>query len=116
MDPFFYRTPYSYYSPSNYTNMHYRNNRYYGNQRNKFNTDSNMKDENISVDYDSDKKKNNEEKDFRSKSSVVSPVFEIFGIKLYFDDILLISLIFFLYSEGVKDQSLFIALILLLLS
>ena len=43
-------------------------------------------------------------------------IFEIFGIKLYFDDILLISLIFFLYSEGVKDDYLFITLILLLLS
>lgn len=44
------------------------------------------------------------------------PLFEIFGIKLYFDDILLICLIFFLYNEGVQDQYLFIALILLLLS
>lgn len=42
--------------------------------------------------------------------------FEIFGIKLYYDDILLISLIFFLYQEEVKDQYLFIALVLLLLS
>lgn len=42
--------------------------------------------------------------------------FEIFGIKLFFDDILLICLIFFLYNEGVKDQYLFISLILLLLS
>lgn len=43
-------------------------------------------------------------------------VFEIFGIKLFFDDILLICLIFFLYNEGVQDQYLFIALVLLLLS
>lgn len=43
-------------------------------------------------------------------------LFEIFGIKLFFDDILLICLIFFLYNEGVKDQYLFISLILLLLS
>lgn len=43
-------------------------------------------------------------------------IFEIFGIKLYFDDILLICLIFFLYNEGVQDQYLFVALILLLLS
>lgn len=43
-------------------------------------------------------------------------IFKIFGINLYFDDILLISLIFFLYSEGVKDDYLFISLILLLLS
>ena len=43
-------------------------------------------------------------------------VFEIFGIKLHFDDILLICLIFFLYNEGVKDEFLFIVLVLLLLS
>lgn len=42
--------------------------------------------------------------------------FEIMGIKLYFDDILLICLIFFLYSEGVQDEMLFMALVLLLLS
>lgn len=42
--------------------------------------------------------------------------FDIFGIKLYFDDILLISLIFFLYNEGLQDQNLFVCLILLLLS
>ncbi len=44
------------------------------------------------------------------------PLFEILGIKLYFDDVLLICLIFFLYNEGVQDQYLFITLILLLLS
>ena len=42
--------------------------------------------------------------------------FEIFGITLHFDDILLICLLFFLYNEGVQDQLLFISLILLLLS
>ena len=41
---------------------------------------------------------------------------EVMGIKLYFDDLLLICLIFFLYNEGVKDTFLFITLILLLLS
>lgn len=44
------------------------------------------------------------------------PWFDLFGIKLYFDDILIICLLFFLYTEGVQDQSLFIALIMLLLS
>ncbi len=44
------------------------------------------------------------------------PFFEIFGLKLYFDDVLIICLIFFLYQEGVKDEYLFMALILLLLS
>lgn len=42
--------------------------------------------------------------------------FDLFGLKLYNDDIFLIGLIFFLYKEDVKDQYLFIALILLLLS
>lgn len=43
-------------------------------------------------------------------------VFEIFGIKLHSDDILLICLIFFLFKEGVQDEYLFVSLILLLLS
>ena len=42
--------------------------------------------------------------------------FEIFGLKLYFDDLLIIALLFFLYQEEVKDTYLYIALILLLLS
>ncbi len=42
--------------------------------------------------------------------------FELFGLKLHFDDLLLIALLFFLYKEDVKDSYLYIALILLLLS
>ena len=42
--------------------------------------------------------------------------FEILGLKLYFDDILIICILFFLYSEGVKDDNLFLSLLLLLLS
>lgn len=48
-------------------------------------------------------------------SNLEEPILEILGIKLYFDDILIIGLLFFLYSEGVKDDFLFIVLILLLL-
>jgi len=51
----------------------------------------------------------------KSKSSE-DTFFEIFGLKLYYDDILLICLIFFLYQEGVEDEFLLIVLILLLLS
>ena len=42
--------------------------------------------------------------------------FEIFGLKLYFDDIIIICILFFLYNEKVKDDELFICLILLLIS
>lgn len=40
----------------------------------------------------------------------------IFGFKLYFDDLLILALLFFLYKEEIKDESLYIALILLLLT
>lgn len=49
-------------------------------------------------------------------SNLNEPIIEIFGIRLYFDDILILSLLLFLYEEGVKDEMLFICLILLLLS
>ena len=45
-----------------------------------------------------------------------SYLFDLFGLKIYNDDILLVSLIYFLYSEGVKDDGLFLVLVLLLLS
>lgn len=41
---------------------------------------------------------------------------DLFGIKLFFDDVLILSLLFFLYKEEVKDESLFLALVLLLIS
>lgn len=44
------------------------------------------------------------------------PIFNLLGMDLYFDDILLICLIFFLYTEGVNDYLLFFTLVLLLLS
>ena len=40
----------------------------------------------------------------------------LFGLNLYFDDILIISILFFLYSEHVQDEELFLCLVLLLLS
>ncbi len=44
------------------------------------------------------------------------PIIEILGISLYLDDIIILGLLFFLYQEGVKDYTLFLALIMLLLS
>ena len=41
---------------------------------------------------------------------------DLFGIKLYFDDVLILSLLYLLYKEEVKDESLFISLLLLLIS
>lgn len=49
-------------------------------------------------------------------SGEASPIFNLFGLNIYFDDVLLICVIFFLYNENVDDPSLFFALVLLLLS
>ena len=43
-------------------------------------------------------------------------IFEIFGLKVYLDDLLIICILLFLYQEGIQDEYLFICLILLLLS
>lgn len=51
-----------------------------------------------------------------NNDNIQDSFFEIAGIKLFFDDIILICLIIFLYNENVKDQFLFVILILLLLS
>ena len=43
-------------------------------------------------------------------------VLDLFGLHLYFDDVLILGLLFFLYKENVKDEGLFLALIMLLIS
>ena len=53
---------------------------------------------------------------FSGFNDVEQPLLEIMGLKLYLDDIIIIGILFFLYNEGVKDDILFISLILLLLS
>ena len=59
--------------------------------------------------------KDNEKKDSERPESSES-FFEIFGLKLYYDDILILCILFFLYTEKVQDEELFICLILLLLT
>ena len=49
-------------------------------------------------------------------NGVDEPIFEILGMELYLDDILIVGLIIFLYKEGVQDEMLFIILIMLLLN
>lgn len=51
-----------------------------------------------------------------NSSSKEFPLLTLLGINLYFDDVLLICIIFFLYNEKVNDPYLFFSLILLLLS
>lgn len=45
-----------------------------------------------------------------------APLFNILGISIHFDDLLLICVIFFLYNEKIEDNYLLLSLVLLLLS
>lgn len=70
---------------------------------------------NMTVNCENTNSNNFNEKNKSNKSND-DYLFDLFGLKIYNDDILLVSLIYFLYSEGVKDDGLFLVLILLLLS
>lgn len=91
--------------------------RYYNYQRNS----NNIPNHSVSNNEDYDNKNRvisqpNETVIIESSKDSSEPCLDIFGIHLYFDDILIICLLFFLYQENVNDQLLFVALLLLLLS
>ena len=69
---------------------------------------------NINATTFSDSKEKDEKKNSESKDSEY--FFELFGMKLYFDDVLIICILLFLYNEQVHDQELFLCLVLLLIS
>lgn len=116
MPPLFNNYSYRLYPPFSYRNPGYVNNRYAYNFRDG-------KHNEIQNDHaDNALKKSkyiespNDSSNRGKLNNKAEPIFEIFGIRLFFDDILIIFLIFFLYNEGIQDTQLFIALILLLLS
>lgn len=113
--PSFY--PYPRYHSNIYrkTNIPYNNSSYLDNPKEKIEKNSFSKKSKNS-NPSATKISNPQNKKISESSDEEKPFFNLFGISLYFDDILLICLIFFLYQEGVKDQNLFLALILLLLS
>lgn len=109
--PHFYPRPYYNYPQNNARNVNNSNsakrNTAYNNANHHHNNEKGSHNHNISRQEDNMNHKTEKKDDI---------IFEVFGIKLHYDDILLICLIFFLYNEGIKDEFLFIALVLLLLS
>ena len=97
--------------PTSYTNKNYK--KYYTTESYDINNKYSKTEYKKNIPYNTQYINTQKKIPPKSNNDVI---FEIFGIKLYFDDILLICLIFFLYNEGVQDQYLFIALVLLLLS
>ena len=89
------------YSPNNKQAYSYKNTTFNSNSLNNYNNNNIKKD-------------NNNEK--IKKETKQSPFLTLFGISLYFDDILLICVILFLYSEDIDDSYLMLVLLLLLMS
>jgi len=50
------------------------------------------------------------------KDNHEEPLFELLGIQIYLDDIIILALLFLLYQEGVEDQMLYLTLVMLLFS
>lgn len=110
----FYNRPY-YYTQNRYVNSPYFTAR---NRKQSYSSEniSKMKQEQDNKSRIKNDTSQKESKYIKKIINVEAPIFEIFGLKLFFDDILIIALIFFLYNEGVRDNLLFISLILILLS
>lgn len=129
----FFSLPYN-----NYYNYYSRYNNYLKSNTNNKETENIETRENIKINEDKPTLENNtqtlaDELKHENRSSKYSysgpvrfnfdffsdsekPIIEIMGIKLYLDDLIILGLLFFLYQEGVKDEMLFIVLILLLLT
>lgn len=117
--------------PRNYSRNHYpkantfdRNNDNTGTYDDSNNTESHEEENCTQFD-----RKNNKEKKSSKYNSIgpilintdgfsnkEEPLIEFSGLKLYSDDLIILCLLFFLYKEDVKDDMLFIFLILLLIS
>lgn len=77
----------------------------------------NLKNYNIKKSFEEETIASEEKKDQRNNINREEEQFiSILGIHLHFDDLIILALLFFLYNEGVKDEGLFICLILLLLT
>lgn len=116
-----FRKPYYYYAPYHY--LHKQENFNIKNKKNpSFPSVSHKKTpDNLSYSSFSSQKGQKTEKNTKNEKTEFEDTnsdecFEIFGLKLHFDDLLIIALLFFLYKEDVKDIYLYISLILLLLS
>ena len=95
--------------PSRFSNYNYK---YYNNYSKQTSSNQNSS---AKKHIDQTNFPNNNNKS-QKESTNSSEYIDIFGVKLHFDDILLILLIYFLYTDGIKDMYLFFILVLLLLT
>lgn len=94
--------------PYNYPYYKYYNNQ---NANNNQNTQTKKEEEKNSI---TNSNKISNTINSKNNSDNEQAIFEILGIKLYLDDIIILGILFFLYKEEVKDEMLYIILFLLL--
>lgn len=104
-----YRMPFQYYNP-------YRRNNFYRNYRPSSSASEPIDNAPVQVCQDNDTRSSHENRNTKQSKPDTDVWLDLFGIKLYFDDVLILSLLFFLYKEEVKDEGLFLALVMLLIS
>lgn len=109
--------------PYFYNNRNYRRPQsYYPNMNNYQKQNIVQDNSNHNIQNDIRNNNQNESKKYTEDSVIDNPsetseyFFEVFGLKLHFDDVLIICILFFLYKEEVQDYDLFLCLILLLIS
>ena len=120
-----YHNPYyTYYrSPNNYVNI--QKNAYTSKltetseensttSQNSIDNKAIYKEENFENDYKENVQRACNSLDNNNESD--KPIFELFGIKLYSDDLIILAVLFLLYEQNVKDEMLYIILFLLLFS
>ncbi len=100
----YYGYPYNYYKYYN----HYNN---FNQQIAKSEIDNSEKKESI-TNSEPISNTNNSKRSSNSDQAI----FEIMGIKLYLDDLIILGVLYFLYEQNVKDEMLYIILFLLLIS
>lgn len=118
----YYSTPYTQNNRQiSQASMNSRNNLNY--RPSSYNVHSKINPKQINNDYNSYKDtsssyKSNITKPKKEKTTQQEspPLFSFFGINLYFDDVLILCILFFLYNEKVNDPYLFFTLVLLLLT
>ena len=110
-----------------YPYRYYRYYPQYTNYNNTLSSENNSSNINIPKEDTSSESQNTQSEKRSSRSSPFSfnfdgftsndeAIIELFGIKLYLDDLIILGLLYVLYQEEVKDEMLFICLLLLLLS
>lgn len=97
--------------PYNYNYYNYYN-RYINNTQNE-NHNNNKQQENSITNHDKISNTINLNSTTQNSDQAI---FEIFGLRLFLDDLIIVGLLFFLYQQDVKDELLYIILMLLLFS